>query len=346
MKLLLLLRALFTRRGLQAAQPLLPLSAQAARHHARAQRRYLIRTRLQRLSLPALLSGRLPLLLVPLLAGLLSSCTVVRQGEVGVRRRLGQIDREVILAGPKVFNPFTSTIIKVPTTTQNLEIRSNLPSKEGLTVGSEISILYRVQGTELPNVLENVGMQYADVLILPVFRSAAADVGARYYAKDMHSAERAAIERAIRDQMAEVLAKRGFVIENVLLKSIALPAGLAKAIEDKLEAEQDAQRMEFLKQRETKDAERRVIEAEGQQRIAIVRAEGERQAAVLRAQGQADAMRIEAEAVRTTNRLISQGLTKEVLRYKGIEAFRELSKSQNTKTIISGDAPILNTLAQ
>ncbi|GAA4386830.1 prohibitin family protein [Hymenobacter koreensis] len=284
---------------------------------------------------------------MPLVAALLSSCTVVRQGEVGVRRRFGQVDKQVVYAGAKVFNPLISTIIKVPTTTQNLEIRSNLPSKEGLTVGSEISILYRVQGAEVPNMLENVGLQYADVLLLPVFRSAAADVCARYYAKDMHSAERAAIERAIREQMSVTLEKRGFVIENVLLKNIVLPGGLAKAIEDKLEAEQDAQRMEFLKQRETKDAERRVIEAEGQQRIAIVRAEGERQAAVLRAQGQAEAMRIEADAVRTTNRLISQGLTKEVLRYKGIEAFRELSKSQNTKTIISGgDTPILNTLAQ
>ncbi|AYA39014.1 prohibitin family protein [Hymenobacter oligotrophus] len=285
--------------------------------------------------------------MLPLLATLLSSCTVVRQGEVGVRRRLGKVDEQVVYAGPKVFNPFISTIIKVPTTTQNLEIRSNLPSKEGLTVGSEISILYRVQGAEVPNMLENVGLQYADVLLLPVFRSAAADVCARYYAKDMHSAERATIERAIREQMSATLEKRGFVIENVLLKNITLPGGLAKAIEDKLEAEQDAQRMDFLKQRETKDAERRVIEAEGQQRIAIVRAEGERQAAIIRAQGQADAMRIEAEAVRTTNRLINQGLTKEVLRYKGIEAFRELSKSQNAKTIISGnDLPVINTLAQ
>ncbi|UYZ62774.1 prohibitin family protein [Hymenobacter weizhouensis] len=289
-----------------------------------------------------------PLLVVALAATtLLSSCTVVRQGEVGVRRKLGKIDQDVILAGPKVFNPFVTTVLKVPTTTQNLEIRSNLPSKEGLTVGSEISILYRVQGKQVPAMLETVGMQYADVLILPVFRSAAADVGARYFAKDMHSSERAAIEKAIRDQMATVLEPRGFVIENVLLKNIVLPGGLAKAIEDKLEAEQDAQRMEFLKQRETRDAERRVIEAEGQKRIAVVKAEGEREANIIQAKGQAEAMRIEAEAVRLTNQLINRDLTPAVLKYKSIEAFRELSKSQNAKTIISnGTTPVLNTLAQ
>jgi len=284
-----------------------------------------------------------------LLAGLvlLSSCTTVRQGEVGVKRKLGRLDEQVVLSGPKAFNPFLATIIKVPVTTQNLEIRSNLPSKEGLSVGSDISILYRVKGEQVPTILQTTGRDYENILILPVFRSAAADVCARYFAKDMHSAERAVIEAAIQTRMNEVLQKRGFEIENVLMKNIMLPGGLAKAIEEKLEAEQDAQRMEFLKLRETRDAERRVIEAEGQRRIAIVRAQGEQEANVIAAKGKAEAMRVEAEAVRLTNQLINRDLTPAVLKYKSIEAFRELAKSQNAKTIISngGTTSLLNTLA-
>lgn len=292
-------------------------------------------------------------LLLPVLAGagllLASSCTVVRQGEVGVKRKLGRLDQRVVMSGPKGFNPLTTTIIKVPVTTQNLEIRSSLPSKEGLSIASDISILYRVKADQVPNILQTTGREYENVLILPVFRSAAADVCARYFAKDMHSAERAVIEKAILTQMNEVLTQRGFEIENVLMKNIALPGGLAKAIEDKLEAEQDAQRMEFLKQRETRDAERRVIEAEGQKRIAVVRAQGEQEANIIQAKGKAEAMRIEAEAVRLTNQLINRDLTPAVLKYKSIEAFRELSKSQNSKTIITGGGdglPVLNTLNQ
>ncbi|SHI86296.1 Regulator of protease activity HflC, stomatin/prohibitin superfamily [Hymenobacter daecheongensis DSM 21074] len=281
-------------------------------------------------------------------AGLvLSGCTTVRQGEIGVKRTLGRLDQQVILSGPKTFNPFLTTIIKVPVTTQNLEIRSNLPSKEGLSIGSDISILYRVKAEQVPNILQTTGRDYANILILPVFRSAAADVCARYFAKDMHSAERGVIETAIQARMNEVLSSKGFEIENVLMKNITLPAGLAKAIEDRLEAEQDALRMEFQKQRETRDAERRVIEAEGQKRIAVVRAQGEQEANIIQAKGKAEAMRIEAEAVRVTNQLINRDLTPAVLKFKSIEAFRELSKSQNSKTIITnGTTPVLNTLSQ
>ncbi|NVO30017.1 prohibitin family protein [Hymenobacter sp. P5342] len=276
----------------------------------------------------------------------LGSCTTVRQGEVGVKRKLGLLDEQVVLSGPKGFNPFIATISKVPITTPNLEIRSSLPSKEDLSVGSGISILYRVKPEKAPTILRETGKDYENVLILPLFRSAAADVCARYFAKDMHSAGRSVIETAIQERMNEVLRTRGFEIEHVLMKNIVLPGGLAKSIEDKLEAEQDAQRMEFQKLRETRDAERRVIEAEGQKRIAVVRAEGQQEANVLEASGKAKAMRIEAEAMRLTNQLINRDLTPAVLNYKSIEAFRELSKSPNAKTIISnGTTPLLNTLA-
>jgi regulator of protease activity HflC (stomatin/prohibitin superfamily) len=248
-----------------------------------------------------------------LVTGLLvSSCTVIRQGEVGVKRSFGKIKPEPLMEGARVFNPLVTTIIKLPTRTMNMEVRLPLPSKEGLTVQSDVSILYRLEGKYAPKVIENLGRNYEQVVILPVFRSAVTDISSQYFAKDMHTGQRASIEKSIKDLMTTQLKDRGFVIESVLLKSIVLPAGLTKAIEEKLEAEQDAQRMQFVLDKERQEAKRRTIEAEG---------------------------------VRDAQKIIAEGLTPLLIRFKTIEAFNKLSTSPNSKVIITnGDQPLmLNT---
>jgi regulator of protease activity HflC (stomatin/prohibitin superfamily) len=273
---------------------------------------------------------------------LFSSCARIIQGEVGVKRRFGKVGKKVIPPGLVVFNPFFTRVIKVPIRTVNLEISTGLPSKEGLTIKSEISILYRIKSKDAIDVLENIGLDFEEVIILPVFRSASADVCARFMAKDMHSAERSKIEREIRDQMTTTLEARGFIIEAVLMKNITLPAGLSKAIEDKLQAEQDALRMEFILQRESKDAERRVIEAEGQKQISIIQAEAQKQSQTIMAEGAKAARVIEAQGIKEANELMNSSLTPTVLKYKSIEAYRELVGSNNAKVIISdGKTPIL-----
>lgn len=205
---------------------------------------------------------------------LTSGCVIVRQGEVGVKRKLGKLNPTVIQPGPVGVNPFIARIIKMPITTENIEITSSLPSKEGLNVAAVISILYRIQPEKAPDILQNIGINYEDIVITSVFRSAAADVCSRFYAKDMHSAERATIEKAITEQMSKLLTPRGFDVQAVLLKNIQLPPGLARAVEEKLEAEQDAQRMEFLLDRERKEAERKMIEAQGIRDAQKIIAEG------------------------------------------------------------------------
>ncbi|HPH37994.1 MAG TPA: SPFH domain-containing protein, partial [Sediminibacterium sp.] len=107
------------------------------------------------------------------------------------------------------------------------EVKPDLPSKEGLTIRSEISILYRIKPEAAPKIVQNIGLNYESEVILPVFRSASADITAKFLAKDMHSGERGQIESAIRKQMTEILEPRGFVIDNVLMKSIRLPEALA-----------------------------------------------------------------------------------------------------------------------
>ena len=283
-----------------------------------------------------------------------SSCTIIRQGEVGVKRRLGKIDPEYVQQGPKGYNFLTTTIIKVPTRTVNIEVKPDLPSKEGLTIRSEISILYRMKPEAAPKIVQNIGLNYESEVILPVFRSASADVTAKFLAKDMHSGERGQIEQAIRKQMTDILEPKGFVIDNVLMKSINLPSGLARTIEEKLQAEQEAQRMEFVKEREKRDAERRIIEAEGKKEIARIQAEGERNASIIQAEGRksiieiealgkANAMKIEATAVKMANDTINKTLTPTILKLRQIEAFRSLSNSNNSKLIITdGKSPFLS----
>ncbi|MBA4258322.1 MAG: spfh domain, band 7 family protein [Chitinophaga sp.] len=289
-----------------------------------------------------------------LLVILISSCTVIRQGEVGVKRRLGKIDPVFVEQGPKGYNLFTTTILKVPTRSMNIEVKPDLPSKEGLTIRSEISILYRIKPEAAPKIVQNIGLNYESEVILPVFRSASADITSKFLAKDMHSGERAQIESAIRKQMTDILEPRGFVIDNVLMKSIRLPEGLARTIEEKLQAEQDAQRMEFVKEREKRDAERKIIEAEGKKEIARIQAEGEKNAAIIQAEarkrmfeieaeGKANAMTTEALAIRRANDTINKTLTPTILKLRQIEAFKFLSNSNNSKLIITdGKTPFLS----
>jgi regulator of protease activity HflC (stomatin/prohibitin superfamily) len=151
-------------------------------------------------------------------------------------------------------------------------------------------------------VISDVGPDYERALILAVFRSAAADVTARYMAKDMHSGSRGAIEAEIRDLMAKNLNDRGFDVEAVLLKSITLPPGLYQAVEAKLAAEQEAQRMQFVLQREELEAQRKRIEAEG----------------VAAAQG-----------------ALAGAISPAVIEWARIEAFRALATSPNAKVIVA-----------
>ncbi len=250
-----------------------------------------------------------PLTLAVAVATASTGCAIVRAGQVGVKSRLGKLSPKIYKPGVVGLNPFTSRLIRVPTQTVNREVQLNLPSKEGLNGSAEISILYHIEAEKARDVLMDVGLDYEEVLILSVFRSSSADICARFFAKDMHSGKRAEIEAEILKEMNALLEPRGFSIEAVLLKSISLPPGLYTAIEDKLEAEQEAQRMQFVLQRERQEAERKKIEAEG---------------------------------IRDAQKIISDGLTPELIQLRSLEVLQDLSSSPNAKLIITdGKAPVL-----
>lgn len=248
-------------------------------------------------------------LLVVLFVTFLTACAIVRPGEVGVKQKLGKLDDKIYNPGTVVINPITTRVVKVPTRTMNMEVNLSLPSKEGLNVASVISILYNIDRNKAIDIIQNVGPDYEDVLILSVFRSAAADVCAQFYAKDMHSGNREVIEDKIEARMEELLQGRGFEIEAVLMKSINLPLGLYRAIEDKLEAEQDAQRMEYILQKERQEAERKKIEAMG---------------------------------IRDAQIILTEGMNPWVIQWRSLEVLAGLAKSPNTKLILTdGKTPVL-----
>ena len=158
-------------------------------------------------------------------------------------------------------------------------------------------------------VAESIGPDFERSVILTTFRSAAANISSQHNAKDMHSGQRSVIEGEVTDQMNLTLRSRGFEVETVLLKSIVLPSILSRAIETKLAAEQDAQRMQFVLLREQQEAERRVTEAKG---------------------------------VRDAQRIVNEGLTPMLIQYQSLETFRALAASPNAKVIVTdGKAPFL-----
>ena len=177
-------------------------------------------------------------------------------------------------------------------------------------VRPEISILYRLEKDKIPAILENFGKGYESI-ITSVFRSASSDVCAQFYAKDMHSGMRAKIEDEIMIKMKTNLLKQaeGIDLIAVLMKSIQLPTGLANSIERKLQAEQDAMRMEFVIEQSKFEADRKIIEATGE---------------------------------RDAQKILSEGLTNAIIKIRSIEAFKELAKSPNSKVIITdGKTPFL-----
>jgi regulator of protease activity HflC (stomatin/prohibitin superfamily) len=242
-------------------------------------------------------------------AALMSGCAIINQGEVGLKRVWGEIDPVPLTPGIWAIEVVSTDVVRVPIRTTTKTVDFVLPSKEGLNIKAKMSILYRILPEKAAAVIGEIGVDYEETIIAAVFRSQAADVSARFFAKDMYSAERRTIEEEIGAAMSKILSSRGFVVEAVLMKSIELPPGLAAAIEQKLEAEQQADQMRFMIEREKLDAERRLIEAKAERDAQLVQAEG---------------------------------LTESVLRLRAIEAFRELAKSPNAKVIVTnGETPLL-----
>jgi regulator of protease activity HflC (stomatin/prohibitin superfamily) len=147
--------------------------------------------------------------------------------------------------------------------TQEDKETMNVPSKEGLNVALDVSVLYRLDPAKAVEVYKTVGPAYQNIILLPQYRAAARGVTVVHEAKALYTSQREVLAQAIFDSLKSLTADRGIIIERALLRAITLPVTVSAAIEQKLKAEQEAERMKFVLQRETQEAERKRIEATG-----------------------------------------------------------------------------------
>ena len=238
-----------------------------------------------------------------------TSCTIVRPGEVGMIQRIGVIKPTPILSGAKGFNVFTDKIIKINVRVTEVYSQLIVPTKEGLSINAELSLLYHVNPDSIKKVYVMFGQNYQEVAIMTNFRATTREITAKYYATELYSTEREKIEHAIKTQMISAVEKYGFVIDAVLLKDIVLPDQISKAIQNKVQAQQEALQMEYVILKQKKEAERIVVEAEG---------------------------------IKAAQNIINEAMTSTALKYKYIDMLKALSVSSNSKVIITnGETPVM-----
>ncbi len=228
--------------------------------------------------------------------------TVVPAGNVGVVDTFGTVNEIPLKAGINFVNPF-ARVIKFSVKTQELKEVMDVPSKEGLTVQLELSVLYHVNPDRAADVYRTVGENYLEVIIEPQFRSVTRGVTAGYEARALYTSAREQLAMQIQKELEGIVGARGVEVENTPLRKVGLPQGLTEAIEEKLKAEQESQRMQFVLTKEQQEADRK---------------------------------RIEAQGISDFQNIVAKGISEQLLRWKGIEATQKLAESQNTKVIVIG----------
>ena len=194
----------------------------------------------------------------------LVGCVVVEDGEVGVQKSFGVIRDEPVGQGIAFQLPVVRTVTRWNVKLQEIKESANVPSSEGLIVGLETSLLFRVLPGEAPKIRKTVGRNYIELLVIPYLRNAVRDVVAGYPVKNIYSETgRKEIAMKILEFLRANLAPRGIEVVDVLLRDIRLPERFRESIELKLTAEQRVQQKEFELEQARKDAEIEVARAKG-----------------------------------------------------------------------------------
>jgi len=228
---------------------------------------------------------------------------VVPAGYVGVVDFFGVVSERSLPAGINMVNPLAK-VKKFSIQTQEIKETMQVLSREGLTIGLEISVLYRLNPDSAARMYQTVlNGDYETIVLIPQFRSISRSVTASFQASALYSSDRERLGIGIQNELAAEVASRGVIVESTPLRNVALPTQLTEAIEQKQRAEQESQRMEFILAKERQEAERK---------------------------------RIEAKGISDFQTIVSQGISDQLLRWKGVEATEKLAQSANTKVIIVG----------
>ena len=246
--------------------------------------------------------------------GILTACVKqVDTGEVGVQRLFGKVDFNVLESGLSFVNPLvTITDVNVKTQDYTMSAVHNEGKKEGddairvltsdgLEITLDLTVLYKVNKPDAPRIVQEIGEDYEGVLVRPITRTKIRDNAVAYSAVDLYSTKREEFQSRIFKDIEAIFKGRGLVLEQLLVRNIALPESVKAAIEEKINAEQASQKMQYTLQKEKQEADRK---------------------------------RIEAQGIADYQRILSQGLSDKLLQYEQIKAQKELSLSPNAKVVI------------
>ena len=196
------------------------------------------------------------------ISAVFSAVRVVPAGAVGIVDFFGTVSPRPLQSGINIVNPLARVVPMSIRTQEDKEVMS-VPSKEGLTVELEISALFHLDPTKAAEIYRTVGQGYVDVIFRPQFRAASRGVTGGSEAKGLYTSEREALGKLIDEHLKLLVEERGIIVENILLRKVSLPKTVSDAIEQKLRAEQEFERMKFVNQREDMEADRKRIEARG-----------------------------------------------------------------------------------
>jgi regulator of protease activity HflC (stomatin/prohibitin superfamily) len=241
------------------------------------------------------------LLLIAFLVG--GPFRTVPAGHVGVKDFFGSVSPNTLQPGINIVMPLTS-VVKMSVQTQEIKEVADVPSREGLILNLETSLLFQLDPAKAVDIYRTVGADYVGTIIEPQFRSAIREVTASYDAKALYSAERERIAGEILGLFRRIASDRGIIAQQVLLRKIGLPPVVANAIQEKLRREQEAEQMKFVLQKEQQEAERK---------------------------------RIEAQGIADFQKIVAQGISSQLLEWKGIEATEKLATSSNSKVVVIGN---------
>jgi prohibitin 1 len=242
-------------------------------------------------------------LLLLLVILLFASVVSIPTGHVGVLTLFGRVTGEALGEGIHVINPLKS-VQKLSIQTQSVKETANVPSNEGLILALDTSLLFHLDRTKAAEVYQKVGANYEEKIVEPTMRAAIRAATSAHTANALYTNARELVQQQIQDELTTQLGLRGIVVENVLLRDVQLPAMLKTSIEAKQQAEQDALRMSFILQKEKQEAERK---------------------------------RIEAQGIADFQKIVAQGISPQLLEWKGIEATEKLATSANSKVVVVGN---------
>jgi regulator of protease activity HflC (stomatin/prohibitin superfamily) len=255
--------------------------------------------------------------IITIVGFLTASLRQIDAGHVGVQVLFGQVQEGILYEGLNIVNPLVD-VKQLSIQTQNYTMSGassegervgddaiRVLSKDGLEVIIDLTVLYRVMAPDAPKLYREVGITYQDKIIRPITRTGIRESASYYDAIALFAEKREDFESRIKEKIADDFRKRGLYLEQLLVRNIALPASVKESIERKITAIQDAQRMEFVLQKEKQEAERKRVEA----------------------QGTADAQRI-----------VNLGLSDKILQFEMIKVQKELVNSPNSKIIILGNS--------